>query len=48
MPTVKSKNGTTIAYDRQGSGPALIIVDGALEVGLWASGRSWRRCWQAT
>jgi|BarGraNGADG00212_1021973.scaffolds.fasta_scaffold11885_2 hypothetical protein len=30
MPTVKSKDGTTIAYDRQGSGRALIIVDGAL------------------
>jgi pimeloyl-ACP methyl ester carboxylesterase len=30
MPTVKSKDGTTIAYDRLGSGPALILVDGAL------------------
>ena len=30
MPTVKSKDGTTIAYDRQGSGPALILIDGAL------------------
>jgi len=30
MPTVTSKDGTTIAYDRTGSGPALILVDGAL------------------
>jgi pimeloyl-ACP methyl ester carboxylesterase len=30
MPTVTSKDGTTIAYDRIGSGPALILVDGAL------------------
>jgi pimeloyl-ACP methyl ester carboxylesterase len=30
MPTVKSKDGTTIAYDREGSGPALVLVDGAL------------------
>ena len=30
MSTVRSKDGTTIAYDRSGSGPALILVDGAL------------------
>jgi hypothetical protein len=30
MPTVKSNDGTTIAYDKQGEGPALIVVDGAL------------------
>ncbi len=30
MSTVTSKDGTTIAYDRQGSGPAVILVDGAL------------------
>jgi pimeloyl-ACP methyl ester carboxylesterase len=30
MPTVTSKDGTRIAYDRTGSGPALILVDGAL------------------
>ena len=30
MPTVQSKDGTAIAYDRTGSGPALILVDGAL------------------
>jgi pimeloyl-ACP methyl ester carboxylesterase len=27
---VRSKDGTTIAYDRSGKGPALILVDGAL------------------
>ena len=30
MSQVKSKDGTTIAYERSGSGPALILVDGAL------------------
>jgi pimeloyl-ACP methyl ester carboxylesterase len=30
MPTVKSLDGTRIAFDRQGSGAALIMVDGAL------------------
>jgi pimeloyl-ACP methyl ester carboxylesterase len=30
MSTVTSKDGTTIGYDRIGSGPALILVDGAL------------------
>lgn len=30
MPTVTSKDGTSIAYDRSGTGPALILVDGAL------------------
>ena len=28
--TVVSKDGTTIAYDRRGDGPALVLVDGAL------------------
>jgi pimeloyl-ACP methyl ester carboxylesterase len=32
MDTVTSHDGTTIAYDRQGEGPALIVVDGALSV----------------
>jgi pimeloyl-ACP methyl ester carboxylesterase len=31
MNTVTSKDGTTIAYDQNGSGPALILVGGALE-----------------
>ncbi|HTP00231.1 MAG TPA: alpha/beta hydrolase [Anaerolineales bacterium] len=30
MSIVTSKDGTQIAYDKQGSGPALILVDGAL------------------
>ena len=30
MNTVESKDGTTIAYDRHGNGPALVLVDGAL------------------
>jgi pimeloyl-ACP methyl ester carboxylesterase len=30
MNTLVSKDGTTIAYDRRGNGPALVLVDGAL------------------
>ena len=30
MNRLKSKDGTTIAFDQQGDGPALILVDGAL------------------
>src|SRR5580765_5627647 len=30
MKTVRSEDGTMIAFDRQGDGPALILVDGAL------------------
>jgi pimeloyl-ACP methyl ester carboxylesterase len=30
MPTATSKDGTTIAYDREGRGPVVILVDGAL------------------
>jgi hypothetical protein len=30
MTHVRSKDGTTIAYERSGNGPALILVDGAL------------------
>ena len=30
MPTVTSNDGTTIAYERTGSGPALVLVDGAM------------------
>ena len=30
MNEVRSKDGTTIAYERSGNGPALILVDGAL------------------
>lgn len=31
METVKSKDGTTIAYDQSGQGPVVILVDGALQ-----------------
>ncbi|WP_336214076.1 alpha/beta fold hydrolase [Nonomuraea sp. LPB2021202275-12-8] len=30
MPAVNSADGTTIAYERTGSGPALVLVDGAM------------------
>ena len=30
MNTLKSKDGTTIAFDQQGAGPALILVNGAM------------------
>ena len=30
MKTVTSKDGTQIAYDQRGSGPAVVLVDGAL------------------
>lgn len=33
MPPVTSKDGTKIAYDRQGDGPAIILVGGALDDG---------------
>lgn len=38
MYTLTSRDGTTIAYDRQGEGPALILVDGALTVHSSGSG----------
>jgi pimeloyl-ACP methyl ester carboxylesterase len=38
MNTLSSPDGTTIAYDRQGEGPALILVDGALTVHSSGSG----------
>jgi pimeloyl-ACP methyl ester carboxylesterase len=31
MKTVKSKDGTTIAFDESGHGPVVILVDGALQ-----------------
>ena len=30
MPTVTSKDGTTIAFDKVGSGPAVILINGAI------------------
>jgi pimeloyl-ACP methyl ester carboxylesterase len=38
MNTLSSSDGTTIAYDKQGEGPALILVDGALTVHSSGSG----------
>lgn len=38
MKTVTSKDGTTIAYDQSGTGPALILVGGALAVGSQPGG----------
>jgi pimeloyl-ACP methyl ester carboxylesterase len=32
MNTISSDDGTTISYEKQGEGPALILVDGALSV----------------
>jgi pimeloyl-ACP methyl ester carboxylesterase len=38
MNTVTSNDGTRIAYDRSGIGPAVVLVDGALTYrGLWGS-----------
>ena len=33
MPRVTSRDGTSIAYDRQGAGPPLILVGGGLDAG---------------
>lgn len=33
MPTVTSKDGTAISYDRHGSGPSVILVGGGLDDG---------------
>ena len=38
MNTLSSRDGTTIAYDEQGEGPDLILVDGALTVHSSGSG----------
>jgi pimeloyl-ACP methyl ester carboxylesterase len=38
MNTLSSHDGTTIAYDKQGDGPAVILVDGALSVHSTGSG----------
>jgi pimeloyl-ACP methyl ester carboxylesterase len=41
MITLSSHDGTTIAYDKQGAGPALILVDGALTVNDPGAQQSW-------
>jgi hypothetical protein len=38
MNALSSRDGTTIAYDELGEGPALILVDGALTVHSFGSG----------
>jgi hypothetical protein len=38
MNTLSSPDGTTIAYRKQGEGPALILVDGGLTVHSSGSG----------
>src|ERR1700719_1516516 len=38
MDTLSSPDGTAIAYDKQGEGPALILVDGAPTVHSYGSG----------
>jgi pimeloyl-ACP methyl ester carboxylesterase len=38
MNTVISKDGTRIAYDRNGEGPAVILVDGALQYSAFDQG----------
>jgi pimeloyl-ACP methyl ester carboxylesterase len=38
LPTISSPDGTKIAYDQQGEGPILILVDGALTVHSAGSG----------
>jgi pimeloyl-ACP methyl ester carboxylesterase len=37
LNTLKSKDGTTLAFDQQGAGPALILVDGAMTTRLSGS-----------
>ena len=39
MNTISSRDGTTISYEKQGDGPAVILVDGALSV--YSSGGKW-------
>ena len=39
MDTTTSRDGTTIAYDRTGSGPAVVLVDGALCSRAFGPGR---------
>jgi hypothetical protein len=47
MSYVTSRDGTTIAYDRFGNGPALILVDGALCSRGCGPSPKLRRCWRA-
>ena len=40
MKTVTSKDGTTIAFDQYGQGPAVILVDGALQYRAFDQGET--------
>src|SRR3981081_3154927 len=40
MDTIRSKDGTTIAFDKHGSGPALILVAGATSTRSSKAGRA--------
>ena len=40
---VRSAGGTTLAFERAGQGPALILVDGAWCTRTWGRARTWRR-----
>ena len=45
MSHVISNDGTTIAYERIGAGPAVILIDGALGYrALWGAARWQARC----
>lgn len=44
MVTITSRDGTRIAYDQTGSGPALIIVYGAMNTERVAAGAGWPAC----
>ena len=46
MRTVLSKDSTTIAFDQSGSGPAIILVGGALSER--SAGARWLRSWRHT
>jgi hypothetical protein len=39
MQKVTSKDGTTIAFDRVGEGPTIILVDGALQYRAFDPGK---------
>src|SRR5215207_4950196 len=40
MKTVRSKDGTTIAFEQYGQGPAVILVDGALQYRAFDQGET--------
>ena len=48
MNKVTSKDGTEIAYEKQGAGPAVILVDGALCYRSFGPCRTWPSCSRRT